>query len=296
VTNTELPHLLDLQLFLGRPLISARESTGQADEYTAALMLGSLPRDPLDAEVEYINTTIVETAQNLPILKEVVRKGQAMYERSQGKASQESYRRAKEMMKDPSWGLAGSSVEATSVHPMFRHAAGAGNGQSAATSSTSDAILAQARAAIIARINNFTPAETVFEVGTRGKTVGAQLMQERRKTIGKLNKKTEANRKVANGGHSEGGTADQGEEEDEEDDDVEMRPSGEDVAMADEEDLKVRLILVAQRPHDLVFRSALFLQAVFEMPKPKKSLEPKTFRDSQFYMSHYQEGAAAERG
>jgi ATP-dependent RNA helicase DDX54/DBP10 len=229
VTNTELPYLLDLQLFLGRPLISAKESTGEMDEYTSSLMLGSLPRDPLDAEVEYINTTLVESAQNLPILKEVTRKGQAMYERSQGKASQESYRRAKEMMKDQNWGLAGSSVEATSIHPRFRGKTSSGVVRSSGGGNT-DANMAQAKAALLARINSFTPTETVFEVGTRGKTPGAQLMQERRKTIANVNKKAVANR-VANGEREKGA-----EEEVVEDGDVDMQG---DLPMADENDLEV---------------------------------------------------------
>ncbi len=227
VTNTELPYLLDLQLFLGRPLVSAKGSAGAAADFTDSLLLGSMPRDLLDAEVEYVNTSLTEAAQNLPILKQVVRKGQAMYERSQSKASQESYRRAKIMMKDPSWGLAGSSVEASALHPKFRDIERQRPAEGAGRSSDSDA-QNRARAKLLAKVNKYSPAETVFEVGSRGKTPGAQLMQVRRKDMAKITKKKPVRSAEA------------------EDEDEEMEPElpeideGSDESGADEDDIAVR--------------------------------------------------------
>jgi len=49
--------------------------------------------------------TLDEANHALDTLREVMRKGQGMYERSKGKASPASYRRAKEMTRDPGrWG------------------------------------------------------------------------------------------------------------------------------------------------------------------------------------------------
>jgi ATP-dependent RNA helicase DDX54/DBP10 len=186
VTTSELPYLLDLQLFLGRPLLPPTGYSGDDTDYSSSLIFGPLPRDSIDTENEHVSTTLAERAPTLKPLKDVVRKGQAMYERSQGKASQESYRRAKAMVKDPAWQLQGSLTAANRVHPIYEGVAARQHSEAGPHSAS----LAAARTAILARVSGFQPAETVFEMGTRGKSsIAAEIMKGRRKTLDHVVKK-----------------------------------------------------------------------------------------------------------
>ncbi|EPQ57229.1 DEAD-domain-containing protein, partial [Gloeophyllum trabeum ATCC 11539] len=250
VTNTELPYLLDLQLFLTRP-IKKELPPGSGDEaYTESLVLGTFDRTKLDEEVEFVRS-LDEENHNLPALREVMRKGHKMYERSKGKASQASYKRAKEMIKDGTkWGLAGSEA---GIHPvLFR---GKENEQQSRDQD-------QARKALLQKVNSFRPTETVFEIGSRGKTESAQLMKERRKALEKA-----ASRAVV--------PITPVDSRDSDADEPEAGSSGKDVVMADEEEIA----------------------AVFEVSSKKKGKEKaSSFRDEEFYMSHYQTGAETEKG
>lgn len=185
VTNTELPYLLDLQLFLGRPLVSSKDHTPAPDAFSSSLVLGTMPRETLDANVEYISTSLTEAQPQLKILKDVVRKSQAMYERSQGKASQESYRRAKGMTKDASWQLAGNVLEDAANHPVYAEI----GAQIGATDRQAKGDSVEAKASLLAQINSFKPQETIFEIGSRGKTPGAEIMRQRRSVHEKIKKK-----------------------------------------------------------------------------------------------------------
>ncbi|CAL1706919.1 unnamed protein product [Somion occarium] len=173
VTNTELPYLLDLQLFLGRPIKS--EVTHGGDRvYTESLVLGPFDRDRVDGEVEYIRR-LDEENHNLPTLREVMRKGHGMYERSKGKASQASYKRTKEMIREGKWGIVGT---ASGVHPIFFRSKDA---SSAAKMLEEE----ERRKALLQAVNSFRPSETVLEIGARGNTETATLMKQRRKALGK---------------------------------------------------------------------------------------------------------------
>lgn len=325
VTNTELPFFLDLQLFLGRSLVTSREASLPDHDPSSTMYLGTIPRDSIDADFEYITTSLTEENQSLPVLKSVVRKGQAMYERSQGKASQESYRRAKEMTKDASWGLAGSIGEEAAVHPAFAEAAAAnlvsnsstgvvrpsalagpsslsGSNSSAPMSTQDPVALAAARAALLASVNSFRPSETIFEIGARGKNSSFQLMQERRKTLKKVVGRSEISlASVVPGGTSE-------------DRAIAGRKSAQsatgpdgvevDMELADEEDLEVRLLvpfcpwslssmLTLLRAPPTFPSSSLSSQDAFEEVKKKPKMESSngSYKDPEFYMSHYQSGA-----
>lgn len=279
VTNPELPYLLDLHLFLGRPLVSAKNNE-DADN-VEQLLIGCLPRDSVDAATEYINTTLTEAAPNLTILKNVTRKGQAMYERSQGKASQESYRRSKAMTKDQTWGLAGSSMEAASIHPIFAATASdklttKGN----APLMEDNEQMAEARADLLAKVNAFKPLETVFEVGTRGKTAGAELMKVRRKTVADYNFKKQVNEKRADeemfdglvpkrAGNDQEGDVDLYEEEG----DLAGKAMS-DVEMAGDEELEVRLACRCVSLFSIadLKPSVSILRRCLRCPKQKKPL------------------------
>ncbi|KAI9466851.1 hypothetical protein BJY52DRAFT_1219727 [Lactarius psammicola] len=75
----------------------------------------------LDDEVAYIRTLEAEN-HALLTLRNVMRKGQGMYERSRGRASPASYTRAKEMLQDPFKGLATSKGSVDANADTRRHA------------------------------------------------------------------------------------------------------------------------------------------------------------------------------
>jgi ATP-dependent RNA helicase DDX54/DBP10 len=170
VTNTELPYLLDLQLFLGRPLKSDVAEDGD-QVYTENMVLGTFERERIDADVEFMRT-LDESDHSLPALREVMKRGQAMYERSKGKASQASYKRAKEMMKDDTWILAGSD---SGLHPVLLRGKDGKERRDAEAK----------RKDILRTVNAFRPSETVFEVGKKGEAENAKLMKDRRKVLEK---------------------------------------------------------------------------------------------------------------
>ncbi|KAI0266703.1 DEAD-domain-containing protein [Gloeopeniophorella convolvens] len=246
---TELPYLLELQLFLGRPL-TRDAPDGDESAYTEHLVLGAFPRDAVDDEVAYIRALDAET-HALPTLRSVMRKGHAMYERSRGHASPASYARAKEMSQDPArWGLV-SAGAAGGVHPVLQL-----RGQASSPDPTADD---GRRRALLAVVDSFRPAETALEIGSRGKNGNADLMKERRKALSKAAERRELAQIAASSASADGSR----EHDPREDGDVEM---------ADEDEIN----------------------AVFETSSSKVSKEK--YRDSEFYMSHYQTGANADKG
>ncbi len=286
VTNTELPFLCDLQLFLARPLVgsnqtisanaAAASASGSGSAETVPnldvhnnMILGTFPRDLIDPENDYISHSLLETSSEvataLPALKQVVGRAQGMYERSRVKASQESHRRAKEMVKqaaDAMKGkgsagtngtilLAGTVAEELGVHDVVRRptayglkgdAAGGRKGKGkgkasaqdaakAAATSSSDAAMEAARAEMLAKINGFAPTETIFEAGRQGANPLSQLMRARRDVMQRGKDRAAQNEAAA---------------KEEEDDDAEeftgiedaAKDAG-DVSEVDEEELKV---------------------------------------------------------
>lgn len=228
VTNTELPYVLDLQLFLGRPIKSELTQAGD-QAYTESLVLGPFERDKVDEEVEYVRR-LDEENHNLPILREVMRKGHGMYERSKGKASQPSYKRTKEMIKEGK-GIVGS---ASGIHPVFF--------RSKDVSIAVKKLEAEdKRKALLQTVNAFKPLETVLEIGARGNTETANLMKQRRKALCK------AVERAAHAATSSRPIVEEAEEEDGKDGNG--SDEGEEVEMADE-------ATIAASPHShLSFRT-----------------------------------------
>jgi ATP-dependent RNA helicase DDX54/DBP10 len=168
VTHTELPYLLDLQLFLGRPLKNDVSEDGE-QPYVESLVLGTFERETIDGDVEHIRS-LEHLNHALPQLREVMQRGHAMYERSKGKASPQSYKRAKEMSKDSKWLLAGSN---SGAHPVLLR------GRAASQERATEV----AKKALLRGINSFRPTETVFEIGNKGNSANSALMRERRKAL-----------------------------------------------------------------------------------------------------------------
>jgi ATP-dependent RNA helicase DDX54/DBP10 len=211
ITHTELPYLLDLQLFLARPLTSVVHESGDR-AYTESLILGTFEREKIDEDVEYLKS-LDDTNHALPTLRDVMKRGHAMYERSKGKASPQSYKRAKEMSKDPKWQLAGSD---SGIHPVLLRGGDAVEKRK----------MQDARKVLLKAVNAFTPSETVFEVGNKAGSVNVGLMKQRRKTLQKVAAKTAV--RVT--------------EDEDEDTNAEVES---DLEMADEEDIAVSLVAIA---------------------------------------------------
>ncbi|KAL1408420.1 ATP-dependent RNA helicase dbp10 [Vanrija albida] len=140
VTKDDLPFLLDLEVFLDRPI------TGNKDVFGAA------PRESLETAMEYIQNGLEEAEPQLPSLREVMKRGQSMFERSRSKASREAYQKAKTLMSELSQG---SSV----VLPVLQ------SGTSSEPTESSDL-----RERLLGSVQDYRPPETIFEIGSRAET------------------------------------------------------------------------------------------------------------------------------
>ncbi|WFD32156.1 RNA helicase [Malassezia sp. CBS 17886] len=275
-THAELPYLCDLQLFLARPLVSSHthNGTSAAMDLAGTLAIGTFPREEVDAEGESIQHALQvasSTATAYEGLVGVVKRAHAMYARSQPKASPESYRRAKEMLKDAErsalvgaehgWALAGHPLEAGGVHDVLQRPAVyrvGGPHADARVGALRDDPLAAARASLLAKVNAFRPGETVFEVGARGPQAPlAQLMQDRRRT---LHGKQQRGRALEAAKRETQSAA------------PPLPVSS--VPQADAEDVA----------------------AVFGTRAAPPAVPPAAFRDPEFYLSYEQKGAKEDRG
>ncbi|CAH7681298.1 P-loop containing nucleoside triphosphate hydrolase protein [Phakopsora pachyrhizi] len=272
VTQTELPFLMDLQLFLSRPLvtcpIASHESVHDCN-FSSNLVLGTIPRDRLDAETEYVRETLVSPDSSLLALDKVVKRAQKMYEKSQSKASAESYRRSKALVQAER-GLAGTSGEEAAAHLIF--CADKKDGKRKKTAS-------DAREKLLAKVNGYTPTETVFEIGTRGKSPAARLMRDRRKSVGKvIDNRKEALEEVKKKNIEIGEIAEQFlEKKPETDDETDSRPK-----------------LKKKRAPEIATEAEL--EDTFEMPRKRKRGSGETFRDKEAYLTYERPGTAAEKG
>ena len=160
VTESDAPYLLDLQLFLGRKLILGN-SDGEMTDFAQDVVVGGLPRDALERNAE-LASKLVEEDTDLSALRTVASKGEKLYVRTRNHASLESVKRAKALVGSEGW---------TAVNQLFRK---------------EKDTLGDERESMLARVNNFRPQETIFEIGKRGNGgVAAEIMQRRRVTIEK---------------------------------------------------------------------------------------------------------------
>lgn len=275
VTHAELPYLCDLQLFLARPLVSSHTLRGdEAHDLHGRLVLGTFPRDVLDDESESIwhaMHTSSSTATAFESLVQVVRRAHNMYARSQPKASQESYRRAKDMLKEAErsalvgdlsggWALAGHPLEVAGVHDVLRRPGVYGMGSGGGSGHADP--LAGARAALLAKVDAFRPGETVFEIGARGQHAPlAQLMQGRRRTLESKRRRGAALEQAKRGSAAVPDDADDA--------------AGDVGPLADEDEIA----------------------EVFDTGRDAASARaPRSFRDENVFLAYEQPGAAEERG
>lgn len=144
VRDSDAPYLLDLQLFLGRPLVVGRHSSKEP-RYSDDVVVGSLVRDAVSRYTEWVSKLLEEDA-DIGVQRGVAQKGEKLYMRSRNAASAESAKRAKDLVESKGW---------MTVHPLF-------NDESSQ--------LEVERENMLARLSGYRPPETIFEV--HGKSGG----------------------------------------------------------------------------------------------------------------------------
>lgn len=169
IVKEDFPYLCDLHTFLG---------TARMGE--PAYALRSLPIEQLSENVEYVFHNLDETAPHITALRNVMRKGQGMFERSRTKANPTSYRQAKSL-------ASALSNNPPRIDDMFEDAM--------------EDEVNEEKARLLAKVAAFTPSETVFEVGKR-ESESAVIMKKRRKTVDERQKrvsKAEAEKSTTSG-------------------------------------------------------------------------------------------------
>ncbi|KAJ3160810.1 ATP-dependent RNA helicase ddx54 [Geranomyces michiganensis] len=170
VASDEVPFLLDLQMFVDRPLVFATSFAASAQpgsdsvvvtrdpDYTTEFVYGVIPPSALAMDIEHVASTVKGNI-NLEMLQGITKNAYKMYSKSRPLASKDSYDRAKEI-----------SAVYLGIHPLL--------------ASSTDAA-EHAQAVMIANIGKFRPAETVFETSKKGmRTAEAILMAKRRGQFG----------------------------------------------------------------------------------------------------------------
>ncbi|KAH6607595.1 atp-dependent rna helicase dbp10 [Trichoderma cornu-damae] len=166
VRDVDAPYLLDLQLFLGKKLV-----VGQAEKepsYTDDVVVGALKRDSVASHVEWLNKFLGEN-EDVDALRGVAVKAEKLYMKTRNSASSQSAKRAREEVASRGW---------SQLHPLF------GEDVDGAE---------EARAAMLAKISNFRPQETIFEVGQGDKATSeaAEVMRQLRKRVRPRSKQEE---------------------------------------------------------------------------------------------------------
>ncbi|KAF2667610.1 DEAD-domain-containing protein [Microthyrium microscopicum] len=157
VQDGDLPYLIDLQLFLSRRLVVGRST--DLVNYAEDIVLGTLPQDRLGSNCEWLAKLIDENV-DIDSLKSVAVKGEKLYTKSKNSASAQSVKRAKEIQAHPSIG---------EVSSLF---------------TTEEGEVSAGRDSLLARLRNYRPQETVFEIGKRG--TGDETVELLRKTRTKI--------------------------------------------------------------------------------------------------------------
>ncbi|KAK3990042.1 putative ATP-dependent RNA helicase DBP10 [Cladorrhinum sp. PSN332] len=160
VRESDLPYLLDLQLFLGRKLILGQESKDPS--FAQDVVVGGMKRAELENHSEWVDKVLREEV-DISGLKGVTTKAEKLYMRTRNSASSQSAKRAREIIQEKNW---------TQIHPIF--------GQETAN-------VEMARDGLLSKLSSFKPTETVFEIGPQGKSSrnkAAEVMRAFRKKVG----------------------------------------------------------------------------------------------------------------
>lgn len=173
VRESDLPYLLDLQLFLGRKLVLGSEE--KKPSYSQDVVVGSLLRTDLENNTEWIKKVLSEM-DDISSLRGVTLKAEKLYMRTRNSASSSSAKRAREIINSKPW---------TQLHALFGESAG---------------VAEEAREGLLSKISSFKPQETVFEIGPQGKSTknkAAEVMRTFRARVGPRRVKKEEDTEMA---------------------------------------------------------------------------------------------------
>jgi len=153
VGSDELAHVVDLHLFLGRPLKEARQDSQAQDDG----LIGSVPQLLVDDEENFLKTAH-DQSHDLNSLRQVAARGYKQYLKSRPCASSESVKRSKLM-----------DTSTLPIHPLFK-SDGTASSEASAT-----------RLNIMDGVRNFRPKQTIFEIGSTSKSTAQSVMMSKRK-------------------------------------------------------------------------------------------------------------------
>ena len=169
VKEQDLPYLLDLELFLGRKLLFSSQHNSKTEvSYTNRLVMGSLPREGLEHQMEEVEA-VVKESYDIQQLRDVARKGEKLYLKTRGIASHESAKRSKEILIDAKW---------DEQHLMF--------GPSLETE----------RESFLNKLANRKKKETVFEFKKTSYGSAAELMERRRRQIAPIQRRAAERKEI----------------------------------------------------------------------------------------------------
>lgn len=158
--DSDAPYLIDLHLFMSRKLVLGRQD-GDSPSYSTEMVVGALQRSEIEMQVEWLNKLFKQN-EDINALRSVAGKAEKLYMRTRNSASSQSARRAKEVVISTGW---------NQLHPIFGEI---------------DNAAEQARNDMLARISNWQPKETIFEINMGKKLVsnsGAEVMRKLRQKI-----------------------------------------------------------------------------------------------------------------
>lgn len=242
--HVDLPYLIDLQLFLGKPLVVGRSNT--EPNYAEDFIVGSLAPYQLESSVEIVNKQLADD-EDLFNLLSVAEKGEKQYQRTRNQASSQSVHRARELVATPKF---------AETHMLFND-------------DKHDALREKEK--MLERIQGFRPTETVFEIGRRGTgSETAEIMRKRREQVGRQKEKQRLNRAIDEHAVAEPGSADELQPLDiESDEDQEPAVGGYD---SDSDDLEVSISQPSSsKPGKDDWRSAEFFMSY--LPKENMAEE-----------------------
>ncbi|KAI7903135.1 P-loop containing nucleoside triphosphate hydrolase protein [Cokeromyces recurvatus] len=164
VTNDELPYVIDLELFLTRPIVLGGEK--EEYDYTSELVMGTMPKDAVIDDKAWATERVNQDAGLEGIYKTAMN-AYKLYNRTKPRAAAESYSRAKDIIKKKAF---------NHLHPLL-------------LSAENTSVVEIERNNMLSAISSFRPSETIFEFGVRGHrkvTPATMMMRERRQTVDKI--------------------------------------------------------------------------------------------------------------
>lgn len=160
VRQSDLPYLLDLQLFLGRRLVAGQDEKDPS--FAEDVVVGALQRNSVEGNTEWVQKVLQEN-DDLAALRQVSLKAEKLYMKTRNSASSQSAKRSREVSSSRGW---------NQLHPLF--------GQAAVDEE-------EARESLLSKLRSFKPQETIFEIGPKGKSShnkAAEVVRSMRSKLG----------------------------------------------------------------------------------------------------------------